>query len=458
MSELGIDLISSAPAEPEFREWSGRQVALVLGIDGTSDNVLHKLAAVKVDVERFATLFQDLGFETRVLYNQSAAVIRRALSSFRSLHAEATILYWSGHHQRGGRDLIFLASDSSMGGRAGPGILLTEIADAVLGSSIGRTLLMFDSSMDARYFEEALDIRDSPASLNDRQSMAASAPSRGLTILTSGTRFDSITPYTDTFGSIIDEMLRRKVLRDGQPVSARDLHGELSRRFRELATRDRSVHPHLFERDTANEFVFYPPAKPHSGQSDRRRVKANFTVVAPSDTGMNWKPDPSHVDEKEGYCFTGKFEVEASLACDVSALTLSVVRNDHYAICAAPGKESYYNGPLPGERRRFGFVLIDGEEEYVDADNQFLRLVRVKAGQKLLVSISRWCRAIGRSRDDPETDSITYWTEQPRQVVSITYTTDGHRYREDHAFDFDDDHRMKLAQVELQGLDTEDRP
>ena len=194
------------------------------------------------------------------------------------------------------------------------------------------------------------------------------------------------------------------------------------------------------------------PLKPMSGLATPQTPGAEaprFTVTPPPNHGANWKPEPSYADEKKGYCFCGYFEVESAVDCNIASINLHVMRDEHLAICAAPGTASYYNGPLPGEKRKFGYVVIDGEEEFVDARYRFLRLVRVRADQKFIVSISRWCRAIGMSRNEPLTLSINYWLERPSQVISIEYVYAGKRFMEEHIFGFAVNTRMILVSVRV---------
>jgi len=195
-----------------------------------------------------------------------------------------------------------------------------------------------------------------------------------------------------------------------------------------------------------------PPAVRAAPQTPRADAP-KFTVTPPPNHGANWRPHPSDVDEDKGYQFSGYFEVEAAVNCDIASIGLHVMRDGHLAICTGPGKASYYNGPLPGEKRKFGYVVIDGEEEFVDASYRFLRLVRARAGQKFIVAISRWCRAIGMSRDEPLTLSIAYWLEQPSQVVSIEYVHAGKRYLEEHVFEFASDTRMALTGAHLRAVE-----
>jgi len=165
---------------------------------------------------------------------------------------------------------------------------------------------------------------------------------------------------------------------------------------------------------------------------------AAFTVVPSPGTGANWKPDPSDVDEAKGYQFMGQFEIEAGIDCDVRNISLHVMRNDHFPICAAPGKQSYHEfGSLPGTDGKTGFVTIDGEKHYVDANYNFVKLLRYKAGQKLIISIRRWCRAVGLSRGDPETGSLWYWLDEPTPIFHLEYSHDGSDYVEQHHFSYD---------------------
>jgi hypothetical protein len=147
-------------------------------------------------------------------------------------------------------------------------------------------------------------------------------------------------------------------------------------------------------------------------------------------------PDPSSLDEEKGYHFTGHFEAEADIDCDVRSISLHVMRDDHLAICAGPGKTSYYNGHLPNMEGKFGFVTIDGDRHYVDANYKFVRLFRHKAGQKFIFTIGRWCRAIGISRGEPATESLWYWIEDPTQIIVVEYSYHGMNYAEDHYFVF----------------------
>jgi hypothetical protein len=219
---------------------------------------------------------------------------------------------------------------------------------------------------------------------------------------------------------------------------------ESLRRTREKSTAIPSPAP-VEPRTAINEEATDANAKPY-----RARTKFVFT---PPSIGANWKPDPSHVDEKEGYCFSGHFEVDVAVDCHIARLELVIERDGDYAICSGPGNASYFNGPLPGEKRKFGYVLVDGEEVYVDSSYRFLRPVGVSAGQKLIVSISRWCRAIGMSKNDPRTLSIEYWIRRPTQVVLIEYLYAGKRYSEEHVFEFNDKHRMELRDVRFRPID-----
>lgn len=169
-----------------------------------------------------------------------------------------------------------------------------------------------------------------------------------------------------------------------------------------------------------------------------------FKVAPSPNTGANWKPDPAHLDEDKGYQFRGHFEVEATLDCDVRSISLHVMRNGHLAICAGPGKASYYNGSLPNLDGKFRFVTIDGDKHFVDANYNFVRLLRYKAGQKSIVSIGRWCRAIGISRNEPATDSLWYWIEEPTQLLRLEYSYNGLNYAEEHHFTFKDATTMLL--------------
>jgi hypothetical protein len=227
-----------------------------------------------------------------------------------------------------------------------------------------------------------------------------------------------------------------------------------------------TLHTRLMHEDSINQFAArcgVPPATLLANGDGLNPLKPKvqmpvkdapkFTIIPPPNDGANWKPDPSHVDEDKGYQFGGHFEVEASVACDTAYIGLNIVRDEHLAICTEPGKASYHNGPLPGEKRKFGYVLIDGEEEFVDANFRFLRLVRAKAGQKVIVAISRWCRAIGMSRDELRTLSIEYWLEVPIQMVIIEYVYAGKRYVEDHVFEFTRDIRMVLTNIQLRAIE-----
>jgi hypothetical protein len=165
---------------------------------------------------------------------------------------------------------------------------------------------------------------------------------------------------------------------------------------------------------------------------------AAFSVVPSPGTGANWRPDPSSLDEQQGYQFMGQFEIEAGIDCDVRNISLHVMRNDHFAVCAAPGKQSYHDfGSLPGTDGKIGFVAIDGDKHYVDANYNFVKLLRYKAGQKLIVSIRRWCRAVGLSRDDPETGSLWYWLDDPTPIFHLEYSHGGLDYVEQHHFSYD---------------------
>jgi len=101
-------------------------------------------------------------------------------------------------------------------------------------------------------------------------------------------------------------------------------------------------------------------------------------------------------------------------------------------------------GSLPGTDGKIGFVTIDGEKHYVDANYNFVKLLRYKAGQKLIVSIRRWCRAVGLSRDDPATGSLWYWLDDLTQILQLGYSHDGTNYVEQHHFSFDSGVEMRL--------------
>lgn len=165
---------------------------------------------------------------------------------------------------------------------------------------------------------------------------------------------------------------------------------------------------------------------------------AAFNIVPTPRTGANFRPDPSSIDEEKGYLFQGHFEGEADIDCDIRGIYLYVERNDHQPLCAAPGKASYYNGYLPQMEGKFGFVTIDGERHYTDANDGFLRLFRFKAGQKIIFTIGRWCRAILLSKDDPRTGTLWYWIDDPTEVIAIEYSYKNVSYIERHSFGFED--------------------
>ncbi|ESZ04411.1 MULTISPECIES: DNA/RNA non-specific endonuclease [unclassified Mesorhizobium] len=252
LADLGLQLVSSAPPPPEHSEAPGRLVALVVGNDGPPGHALH----FKSDLDIVSTLFQDLGFETTVVYNQSVAAVREVLSSVERLRAEAAVLYWSGHFLGKGSERLFLASDSGIG-QPGLGVAIGEIAEATRRSSVRRTLILFDGAVEPGPLDTAVTTSNE---VLWRRDWAEGGKVTVLAVGTTGVELDN--PLAETFARVIDEKLRRTVLSGGIAVSARELYDELSMRFRKQSTRRQSVHPELFVQDTKNEFVFYPPTRP----------------------------------------------------------------------------------------------------------------------------------------------------------------------------------------------------
>ncbi|MGN7713716.1 hypothetical protein [Agrobacterium radiobacter] len=91
-----------------------------------------------------------------------------------------------------------------------------------------------------------------------------------------------------------------------------------------------SIERHLAENDAMQTLAkrFFP----RSGETVRTgEVGAqNFTLVPP-DVGTNWKPDPSRVDEQEGYYFVGDFEMKVRRKCSIFRVGFDVMRNESYA-------------------------------------------------------------------------------------------------------------------------------
>jgi hypothetical protein len=120
------------------------------------------------------------------------------------------------------------------------------------------------------------------------------------------------------------------------------------------------------------------------------------------------------------------------------------MRNDHFAVCAGPGQASYHAFGLPGMEGKVRFVTIDGEKHYVDANYNFVKLFRYKAGQKLIVSIRRWCRAVLLSRGDTATGTLWYWIDDPTMILHLEYSHNGANHVEQHHFSFDSGVEVRL--------------
>ncbi|MBB2754540.1 UNVERIFIED_ORG: hypothetical protein GGI57_005275 [Rhizobium aethiopicum] len=208
------------------------------------------------------------------------------------------------------------------------------------------------------------------------------------------------------------------------------------------------IERHLAESDEMRALAsrFFPKST-NAIETAEHAAEQNFTLVPP-DIGTNWKPDPSFVDEQEGYYFVGDFDLKVKEACSILRLEFDVVRNDNYAWCEIPGRKP--NAAM-GEPLAAGYFLLAGYKRYLDGNGLLQEIVPLQKDQHVRLAISSRCRATDRFAPDKVSSSIYYWTDAPTQIVTIEYECCGCRYRESHLFHFPV-HRMELKSVEVKKL------
>lgn len=101
--------------EPKLRldAKGGTRLALVLINSDYSQSDAYSLPGAAVDAKRVPEALKKAGFETTLVYNQTAGQAREALQDFaaRSEEADAAVIYIGGHGAQDGRTVYWLMGD-----------------------------------------------------------------------------------------------------------------------------------------------------------------------------------------------------------------------------------------------------------------------------------------------------------------------------------------------------------